>query len=81
MGFGQPFHQAAGNVQADRNLRLLPQDLEKGGIAIAIGIFEDAVKIADGLMNMNGQRQTQTSDDPSWLGLRGEGPSRPIKSR
>src|SRR5580698_272382 len=43
----QPFQQAAGNVQRNGDVRIILDDFQKGSIAVAIGVFENALEIAD----------------------------------
>ena len=54
-----PFEQRTGIVQAQANAGMLEQPLDKGQIGTLIGLFDDGIEIADRLMGVNQENQTE----------------------
>ena len=51
----QPFHQRPAGVQGDGDFGILLEQFEEGPVAVAVGVLEDAVEVADGLMIVQGE--------------------------
>ena len=57
--FFDPREQRPGVVEAEMNLRVLFEVLDKGEIARIVGFFENMLKIAAGLVRMNEQGEME----------------------
>ncbi len=55
---GQPFHERAADVQRHPQRRIAAEDVQKRAIAVVEGLLEDVVEIADGLVIVQGENQT-----------------------
>ena len=53
----KPFQKTAGGMQSEWNLRIILQHIQKRQIAVAIGLFENTVKIANRLVIVKCQYQ------------------------
>ncbi len=53
----EPFHQRAAGVQGDPQRLVAAEDVEKRQVAVLVGLLENVVEIADGLMIVEGQDQ------------------------
>ena len=54
----EPFQQAAGGVQRDRELRVVAEDVQERAVAVLVRRFEDPVEIADRLVVVQGENQS-----------------------
>jgi hypothetical protein len=54
-----PFQQRTGIVQAQANAGVLEQMFDKGQVGALIGLFDDGIEIADWLMGVNQENQTE----------------------
>ena len=54
----EPFHQRAAGVQADLQRLVAAEDVEKRPVAVLVGLLEDVVEIADGLMIVEDQDES-----------------------
>jgi hypothetical protein len=81
MMFGQPVEQAAGNMQHHWQLGKFFQDIQEWRVAVAIRILEDPIKIADGLMIVECQDQSDSGSHartsfPEWRSVAQSGGNR-----
>ena len=54
----EPFQQAAGVVDRHLNVGILAQHFEERRVAVAIGLFKDTLEVADWLMIMKDERES-----------------------
>ncbi len=52
-----PFQQYSGEMQADLEIRMSLENLQKRQIAVAVSIFKHVLEIADGLVIVNGKSE------------------------
>ena len=65
----QPLHQAAGSVQRDLEVRVVVEDVEERAVAILVRRLEHAVEIADGLVVVQGEDESNRGSHavaPGW---------------
>ena len=71
---GEPFHQRAADVQRNLQRRVAAENVQEGAIAVVERLLEDVVEVADGLVVVQGQDQTDAvGHDASVAGLLGVG--------
>ncbi len=54
----EPFHQRTAGVQGDSQRLVAAENVEKRQIAVFVGLLENVFEVADGLMIMEGEDQT-----------------------
>ena len=53
----EPFHQRAAGVQGDPQRLVAAENVEKRQIAVFVGLLENVIEIADGLVIVEGEDQ------------------------
>ena len=67
---GEPFHQRAADVQRNLQRGIAAEDVEKVAIAVVERPLENVVEVADGLMVVQGEDETDAvGHDGQWQGL------------
>ena len=59
MALLEPFEQRTGIVQAHANAGMPRQAIDKGQIGALVGLFEDGIEIADRLMGVDQENETE----------------------
>ena len=59
---GEPFHQRAADVQRNFQRRVAAENVQEHAVAVVVGALEDFIEIADGLVIVQGE------DETDWVG-------------